>query len=405
MSTSPDALASLAAEASLSRRQVLSLLGSGGAAAVLAACGRVEDGAAGAEEGDAAATMRPWVKDSAPFIQHPTNLETRLERIEGLLTPNDQFFVRNHTPTPRIDAATYRLRIEGDGIERPVELAYEDVLRLPSRSVVAYLECAGNWRRFFGEVMGTPASGSQWGTGGVGCAEWTGTPLSSVLDLAGLRRTAVDVNLLGLDEGEFNRPMSVGKALDDDTILVYAMNGEPLPPDHGFPLRAVVPGWVGSNSVKWLGRIVVSNEKVWVKNNTTSYVMMGPDWPADRFAPAEGGPINEQSIKSALALPWPARLEAGERTVRGFAYSPGARVAEVEWSLDGGGTWRPARLADPILQHAWARFEIFWNAPAGSHTVTVRAIDELGNTQPPNVPFNEKGYLYNAPLPHPVRVG
>ncbi len=400
-----DPLASRAAHAPpLSRRELLRLLGSGGAAAVLAACGRVEDAEPAAAGGDAG-TASMWVKDPAPFIRHPTNLETRLEHVEGLLTPNDLFFVRNHTPTPRIDVESYRLRVEGDGIERAVELAYQDILRLPSRSVVAYVECAGNWRRFFGEVMGTPASGGQWGTGGVGCAEWTGTPLSSVLDLAGLRRTAVDVNLLGLDAGEFSRPMPVDKALDDDTLLVYAMNGAALPADHGFPIRTVVPGWVGSNSVKWLGRIVVSNERIWVKNNTTSYVMVGPDWPADRYAPAEGGPITELSIKSALALPWPATLQPGERTVRGFAYSPGAPIAEVEWSLDGGGTWRPARMVDPVLPRAWARFEIFWNAPAGSHTIAVRATDERGNTQPPSVPFNENGYLYNVPLPHPVRVG
>ena len=226
----------------LSRRAFVERVAVGGSAVVLGACGR---------SGGVDATG-PWVKDPTPFIRHPTNLETRLESLTGLLTPNDLFFVRNHAPTPRIDATTYRLRVEGDAVARPLELSYEDLLRLQSHSVIAYLECAGNWRSFYDKVLGQVASGGQWGTGGVSCASWSGVSLGTVLDLAGVRDTARDVNIVGLDDGGFERPMSLAKAMDSDTLLAYSMNGETLPPDHGFPVRAVVPGWAGSNSVKWV---------------------------------------------------------------------------------------------------------------------------------------------------------
>ena len=129
---------------------------------------------------------------------------------------------------------------------------------------------------------------------------------ASVLALAGIRPNAVDVDLIGLDEGGFSRPMPLERALDSTTLLAHTMNHVDLPADHGFPLRGVVPGWVGSSSVKWLGRIVVSSEKLWSRNNLTSYVLVGEDWPVEDYRPADGGPITTGVVKSALALPRPA---------------------------------------------------------------------------------------------------
>ncbi|MDH4045876.1 MAG: sulfite oxidase, partial [Gemmatimonadota bacterium] len=361
-----------------------------------------DTGGAAADAAQPAAAF--WRKDPSPFIQHPTNLETRLETLHGLITPNELFFVRNHSPTPTIDIATYRLRVAGDAVARPLALTYDELVALPSRSVIAYVECAGNWRGFFGSVLGKVASGVQWGTGGIGCAEWTGVPLRAVLELAGVRPDAVDVNLVGLDEGAFSRPMPLAKALDPDTLLVYAMNGAPLPPDHGFPIRAVLPGWVGGSSVKWIGEIQVSAQHTWVKNNTTSYVLIGPEWPADQYAPAEGAPITTQTIKSALALPWPATLPRGRQILQGYAHSPHGRITHVEWRVAEADPWQRARVLEPTLPHAWAQFEFAWEPRPGSHVVTVRATDERGNTQPDTVPFNEKGYLLNIPLPHPIEV-
>jgi len=321
-----------------------------------------------------------------------------------VITPNELFFVRNHAPTPRIDATDFRLRVEGDAIIEAIELTMSDLRALPSESVVAYLECGGNWRGFWGSVVGRTAAGGQWGTGGVSCAEWGGPTLASVLDLAGIRSGAVDVDLIGLDEGGFSRPMPIERALDPTTVLAHTMNGVDLPPDHGFPLRGVVPGWVGSSCVKWLGRIVVSSEKIWSRNNLTSYVLIGDDWPADQYAPADGGPINAGVVKSALALPRPAELSAGSNSISGFAYSPSGPVQRVEWSADGGSSWQAARILDPVLPHAWQRFQFEWDAPAGSHTLLTRATDAAGQTQPDQIAFNSKGYLLNIVLPHPVTV-
>ncbi len=393
----------------LTRRDFVSSAAVGTAGVWLAACDRLGSGgdpsvASGAADAASAPAAAPWVKDPAPFIEHPTNLETRLELIDGFLTPNDLFFVRNHAPTPRLDPATYRLRIEGDGAASTLEVDLETLQALPQRSVTAYLECAGNWRGLFAELTGTPASGGQWGTGAVGCAEWTGPSLADVLELAGIGPDAVDVNLVGLDESVFERAMPLEKALDPDTIIALGMNGEPLPADHGFPARSVVPGWSGSNSIKWLGRIQVSTEKVWNRNNTTSYVLIGDQWPEGDYGPAQGQPITELSVKSALALPRPARMPIGSHSIHGFAYSPDGPVASVEWSPDGGGTWRQANIVEPILPLAWQRFEFEWEATAGEHTLVTRATDPAGNTQPEQPLMNEKGYLLNVPLPHPVRV-
>ena len=345
-----------------------------------------------------------WVKDPEPFIRHSSNLEVRLEDLSGIITPNERFFVRNHAPTPILDAGAYTLVVEGDALERSVELSYRELLDLPSHSVIAYLECAGNWRRFFETVTGKAARGGQWGTGGVSCAEWTGTRLSSVLETAGLRPEAAYVHIEGADSVRFGRPMPLVQAMDADTLLAYGMNGVALPPDHGFPVRSVVPGWVASSSVKWVDRIVVSSEPVWVNPNITSYVLAGPDWPAEQYAPAGGAPITTQTIKSALALPWPGIVPRGEQTLRGFAYSPHDFIDRVAWSEDGGRSWSPCRVVAPVLRYAWVRFEFRWSGSPGTHELRVRATDRSGNTQPEAFPWNEKGYLLNAPLPHPVEV-
>ena len=383
----------------ISRRDLMRIFAVGGLGAVFAACEQppTPSGASGAAD-------VPWAKNPEPFIEHPTNLETRLELLDGVITPNELFFVRNHAPTPRIDASKYRLRVEGDAINEPVELSMDDLLALPNESVTAYLECGGNWRGFWGSVVGQAAVGGQWGTGGISCAEWSGPTLGSVLALAGVRSDAVDVDLIGLDEGGFSRPMPIERALDPTTLLAHAMNGVDLPPDHGFPVRGVVPGWVGSSSIKWLGRIVVSREKIWSRNNLTSYVLVGEDWPAEEYAPADGGPITTGVVKSALALPRPASLSPGSNLISGFAYSPSGPVQRVEWSADGGSTWQAARILNPVFPHAWQRFQFEWDAPTGSHTLLTRATDTAGRSQPDQIAYNSKGYLLNIVLPHAVTV-
>ena len=258
----------------------------------------------------------------------------------------------------------------------------------------------------FDLVNGQAAKGTQWGTGAVGNGEWTGVPLRDVLRLAGITSDAASVLLIGLDvdspEEGFRRALTVEKAVHPDTILAYALNGEVLPRDHGFPLRAIAPGWVGSSCIKWLGRIVVSSEEVWTRNNTTSYVLIGDAYPPE--GQAEGRVVSTQVIKSALALAWPAEITAGPNRIHGYTHSPDGPISKVEWSTDSGATWNEADVLESQPQYSWARFEFTWEAESGEHTIMTRATDTAGNTQPDVVPFNEKGYLFNQPVPHPIRV-
>ena len=230
--------------------------------------------------------------------------------------------------------------------------------------------------------------------------------LAHVLAEAGIDDSAVSVLLVGLDttapEGGYRKVLPVHKAMHPDTLLAYEMNGEALPRDHGFPVRAVVPGWVGANSIKWLGRIVVSAEWIWTRNNTTNYVLIGEDYPAE--GPAMGQPITTLVINSALALPWPADLSAGPQLIRGYARSPHGAITGVEWSSDSGASWSGASVEPSPSRYSWSLFTFEWDAEPGDHTLMTRATDEAGNTQPDAIPFNKKGYLFNQPLPHPIRV-
>ena len=399
------------ARSRMGRRRFLALLAAGGAAAVLAACGVTEPT-------DAVPTLMPTTdagvehgrtisKDPAAFLVHDEmSWEARLSNMQGLVSPNRYFFVRNNSVSIDLDPATWRLRIEGDAIDGPMELTYADITGLPARVLMCYLECGGNHRAMFDLVQGRAASGTQWKTGGISNGEWVGASLRDVLNMAGIRDNAVSVLLVGLDtespEGGFRRAIPVDKAMHPDTLLAYSLNGEPLLPDHGFPVRALVPGWVGSTSIKWLGRIVVSSQEHWTRNNTSSYVLIGDDYPPE--GEAQGRVANTQTIKSALALPWPAELSTGQHRIHGYAHSPHGAIARVEWSQDGGASWNDAELPGPQPQYSWARFEFSWDAEWGDRVVMTRATDSQGNTQLDTVPFNEKGYLFNQPLPHPIRV-
>jgi sulfane dehydrogenase subunit SoxC len=173
------------------------------------------------------------------------NAEMRWEAMadQGYMTPNELFFIRNHAPTPLIDSSTWTLRVEGPGVERSLTLGYNELLRMPSVSIVRALECAGNGRVFFKERQEREATGTPWRLGAIGVAEWAGVPLREILERAGLKRSAREVMPENLDPVRMRRPLPVQKALEENTLLAFGMNGEVLPPDHGFPARVVVPGW------------------------------------------------------------------------------------------------------------------------------------------------------------------
>lgn len=340
------------------------------------------------------------------FIRHETNAETRIEALAaaGYLTPNELFFVRNNSATPDIDVTMWRLAVGGLGVERAFDLSYDELLALSSRTVTCFLECAGNGRTLYDKLLGHPAKGTLWGLGAVGVAEWRGVALRNLLARAGVRPEAVDVLASGLDTPPIERPIPVAAALDPDTLIATHMNGAPLPPDHGFPARLIVPGWIGMANVKWLGAITVANERVYVEKNTTDYVLKGPDYAAE--PPADGARLDRLVVKSALYLPWPADLSAGKQTVAGFAWSPNGTIAAVDVSLDGAATFARARLVGPNLPRAGTRFEFDLDARPGEFTITPRATDDQGIMQhpPSEQVWNELGYLFGAMAPHPVRV-
>ncbi len=327
------------------------------------------------------------------------NAEMRWEGMAdaGYLTPIDRFFVRNHAPTPRVDPSTWRLRVEGPGVERTLELSYDDLGKLPSIAVVRALECAGNGRVFFGEDQQSETPGTQWRLGAVGVAEWTGVPLREILERAGLKDTAREVMIEGLDSVGMRRPLPLWKALKD-TILAVGMNGQPLPADHGFPARAIVPGWAAVASVKWVGRLLVSDRPLRSPWNSAKYVMTGGKWGSYRQ------PITAQVPKSAIELPWPATLRRGRQTITGRSWSSGFPISKVEFAVDGDPQWRPAELFGPNLPGAWTRWRFAWEARPGTHELRIRATDEEGESQPEIVPWNALGYLYGGVVGHPVEV-
>jgi sulfane dehydrogenase subunit SoxC len=405
-----------ALERRIGRREFLELVGLAGTGAILAACGGNGGGDRAAPStattstaptaSTAAANPGGWVKPvpETNFILHNTNAEMRWEQMRqhGYLTPNEQFFIRNHLATARIDRAGWRLRVEGTGVERPIELTYDELVKIPAETrVTRFVECAGNARVFFQEVVGTKAQGTQWRLGAIGVAEWTGVPLGAVLERAGVKRSARDVMPVGLDQLMVRRPMPLAKAMADDTLLVYGMNGADLPPDHGAPVRALVPGWIGVANVKWVGKIEVSEQALYSDWNTGSYVLTGPGYQPE--GPAKGPVITKQVVKSAFELPWPATVPAGAQTLHGRSWSGAGRIARVDVRLDDG-PWRRAQPEDRNDPAAWLRWTFPWDATPGDHKVSVRATDDQGNTQPDTVTFNEQGYLYGGVVSHPVTV-
>jgi DMSO/TMAO reductase YedYZ molybdopterin-dependent catalytic subunit len=406
----------------VSRRDLLRFFGGAGLAAAglpLLAERRVNSAAARSGPVPAAgqaAASGPIVKPLPPewFYVYGSNAEMRWEvmRGKGYLVPAENFFVRDHTSTPLIDASTWSLKVFGTGLagsppaSSPLVFSYEDLLRLPATSVTAFIECAGNGRSFFASQQGETVTGTQWLLGAIGVAEWRGVRLATVLERAGLTPSAVDVMPYGLDPdyvtggvdyGPVRRPIPVAKALDD-VILAYEMNGRPLLPDSGFPVRFIVPSWAGISSTKWVGQIEVSDTPLFSYWNTQAYRLFGPSYPSG------GTPITRQVVKSAFELEWNAQLAAGQPyLLTGRSWSGNGRIAHTEISTDGGVNWRRAIPRDRGAASAWQLWKFPWRPPSpGAYTLQARATDITGATQSATVPSNTLGYLFGAIVQHPV---
>jgi DMSO/TMAO reductase YedYZ molybdopterin-dependent catalytic subunit len=392
----------------ISRRRLVQLLAAGAGAAttgLLPLCQKTNPAQAQAPK------PSPIVKPTPPefFVQNGSNLEMRWESLStrGYLVPNAMFFVRNNNPTPKVDLTTWQLRVEGSGIERPRSFSYDELLSMPSVSVIRSIECAGNGRNFFEQSHGKKVEGTPWNLGGIGVAEWTGVPLREVLQRTGLKRTARDVMPISLDAKKIQRPFSIEKALAEDTLLAYAMNGDILPIDHGFPIRVLVPGWVGIAHIKWVGSLQVSETPLFSEYNTKKYVLIGRDYPVSEDLKPQGvmGQIlTSQKVKSAFELPWDGEISSGKRLIRGRSWSGEGKITKVEVSMDDGKTWRTARLREPNITKAWVRWDLEWDARPGRYGLRARAADDQGNTQPDKIPFNEEGYSHWAVVTHPLKV-
>jgi DMSO/TMAO reductase YedYZ molybdopterin-dependent catalytic subunit len=331
----------------------------------------------------------------------PPDYETPVALLDSWLTPVEHFYVRQHMPTPPgLDAATWSLQIDGE-VDNPITLTLDDLRKMPSATVTSVLECAGNGRAFFNP----PVAGIQWERGAVGNARWTGVRMADVLKRAGIKAAGRFVTMNGADRGmgqqpDFVRQLPLDKALDADTLIAYEMNGQPLHPLHGFPLRAVVPGWEGAYSIKWLTELRVLDREF-----DGFWVATGYRYPTKVVAPGAAvdpkdmAPLTGLVAKSLLTRPLEAAAFApGRIDVAGFAWAGEPDIARVDVSTDHGASWQQAKLVGERAKYAWRRFEYSFQATRpGSYLIMSRATDANGRTQPITPPWNPSGYLWNAP--------
>lgn len=345
--------------------------------------------------------------------REPFNAETpRSALAAGPLTNTDAFYVRDHGAVPEIDPAAWRLHVTGL-VERELDLSLETLREaFREREVTATLQCAGNRRQGLLAVRDIPGEAS-WGPGATGTATWNGVSLGDVLALARPRDESTDVAFVGLDVCEgatpsqpFGGSIPIDKAGRREVLLAWGMNGEPLPPVHGAPLRVVVPGYIGARSVKWLERIDVRAEPWDGYYQNVVYRLVPED---GRPGPGVGMPLGLVALNSdVLSPPDGETVAAGPVEVRGYAFAGGERyVSRVDVSLDGGTHWLQAELLDDLGRWAWRQWRITVDLSAGEHEIVVRAWDSSAATQPEDEAalWNPKGYVNNARPRIRIRVG
>ncbi|WP_049998665.1 sulfite oxidase [Halococcus sediminicola] len=385
------------------------------------------------------------------LVSDPANAQTASRtNLASHLTPREEHYIRTHHRTPDIDADGWTISLTGL-VEHETDLSMSELrCEFPTESVVHMMECSGNSRRYFDP----DAEGDQWGDGAVGNAVWTGTSVSAVLDEYG---AATDGGLwLSAMGGEappdkdvFCRSIPMAKVVDD-CLLAYEMNGTPMSAEHGFPVRLIVPGWFGNNSVKWVEEIRVMetmvNGEEWTDRNGRDYtqyqqssyritpaqdneptrhesvdVFSTYDQLTEAVEEVENAYLFDQLVKSLIIAPADdSTLPVSAVELAGIAWSGEERVERIEISTDGGGSWDDAEFVGPDLgPYAPTKFRYVWEPEPGEHTLCSRATDEAGRTQPATLskpeqelrgiendqyPWNQKGYGNNAYLPHAITV-
>jgi sulfite oxidase len=334
----------------------------------------------------------------------PLNAETPLTRLRSaFLTGADDFYIRSHGNTPDLAGTSYRLTVSGDA-GLALSLGLDDLKsRFEQHRVTASLQCAGNRRADFLDVR--PVTGEPWGAGAIGTAEWTGAALRDLLHAAGVATPKqCHVAFQGADEvdtgvgsSRFAASIPIEKALADEVLVAYAMNGKPLARPHGAPVRLLVPGYAGARSVKWLTGIQLRNDPSESVYQQRDYKLFPPWMSQETVDYARGSIIYEMPLNSAICTPAAGEgLAPGTCAMRGYAIAGGRTIARVDVSTDGGREWQGARIVEQTAgPWAWS----FWAADVelspGEHELAVRAWDSAGQTQParPDDVWNFKGYL------------
>ncbi len=329
-------------------------------------------------------------------------------QLEGLrydVTPAGMHYLLIHFDVPDGDASTWSLSIDGL-VSNPTTLTLADLRDRPTVRMPVTMECAGN-----GRARLTPRPISQpWLTEAIGTAEWTGTPLRPILEEAGIDDGVTELVFTGADRGiqaeieqDYQRSLSIADAMRDEVLLAYEMNGTPLPPQHGFPLRLVVPGWYGMTSVKWLTGITAVAEPF---DGYQQLAYRFRQQPGD-----EGEPVTRMRPRSLMIPPgipdFMTRrrfVDAGTVELRGRAWSGIGPIKRVAVSTDGGASWADATLGEPTSPYAWTPWRFAWDAEPGIYELSPRATDAEGNTQPLEQPWNLHGFANNMVQRVPVEV-
>ena len=332
--------------------------------------------------------------------QRFVDMETPVEQFHTWITPVPSFFVRNHMSEPvTFDAGEYALKVTGE-VEKPLALKLSDLQKLSTATVTNTLECAGNGRGFYEPKV----PGVQWRLGAVGNARFSGPRMKDVLGQASVKPSGKFVAFLGLDEPpskvpKFVRSIPIEKAMDPDTLLAMKMNGAALTKHHGYPVRALVPGWIGAASCKWLAEIQVLDHEVEGNFMKPGYRLPNhPIQPGGSVDVKDTHPITGLNVKSIIVSPADtSRQKAGAVAITGVAWAGENDVVKVEVSTDGGSSWTAAQLGNDHAKYAWRMFRHSWMPKSGGdYVVMSRATDSQGRVQPMQSGWNPSGYLWNG---------
>jgi len=397
----------------ITRRTLLEAAGAGAALAATgatfptiaeAALAELTPGVPEGVGGVAAMETLPGKKPLIRLADRPPNYEAPLEYFRTPITPNDQFFVRYHlADIPEVDPKTYKIAVGGDGANGTAELTLDDLKAMPAVEVVAVNQCSGNRRG----LSNPHVAGVEWGYGAMGCARWKGVRLKDVLNKAGIKKEAIEVSFGGADgpvvdkTPDFVKSIPVAKAMDDNTLIAYEMNGGPLPHFNGAPARIVVPGWTGTYWMKHVNKIDALTQPLKNFWMTAAYRIpiglfpSGTRFTSQEYAP--NTPITEMVVNSLITSHRDgAKVKPGKVTVSGMAWDGGYGIRTVQVSTDGGKTWTSATLGQDLGKYAFRPWSFELSAKRGKNTVMVNATNKIGQSQVTELLFNGAGYHNNV---------